>query len=847
MKRVVHLLAVAIFFFLAISGEISFAQKNEARKVDVTDKAHGKKKGNRLKTLRLLTFEQLAMLPHRQRVQYLKMVNEAVFDLDKFQRTFDKLKTASLDKKSDKYAWLNETAELLFPTADAQEKLECLFGGNISDYRTTGRDAFRCREVTCSYSGTGRQDGILCDYTVFGAVNMPDVGCIPGDAKYKATALCEAQRKDLANMKKADIDRVLRESSEFFGLPLNPSEKGEFNYQEGFESQKAKNLISELLSLSYDYQVRAQMIKVVWFYNKAGKCIPMDLPILQKVDSKGKDEIVTALGAIPNRPCGLESKIVDDLHDLNSAVERMYARYNNHCDKNLPADVIRGIARGTELKKVPEGGTLWQMEKNRQKYLKSVCGVDAESSEADIQNCTTKATHRNVFEVPECLALEQSYRRTLEAANRLNGPAPGDSSLPPPPAPVNNIDPNDRNIGIQRTGCNVDNVTVAESKLSQTASRCMACIVQKYEEKKNPDPNANIVPMSQKFESLVSTMALACGDGRIENSTLTPEARLMYWNAFGHCGADKYDWLPGDEKYDADIRKWNAKNAQLRDSGSWLENWKRRSTKNPDHPDHDGKFYAVYGITFENAAKLFCPEDRLKLTFFRRRPKELKKDAEWIRDQEMLIRMQRQQFGKTFKEMKKKKGNEMKGYLMDCMEQALSVAADLNQSSNMCIGTRPLDRNFTTPDNFLQDAPVIMARASCYVPAALETHKTTASGAFCSDANKDGKSDKTGEPCSGKPVTYYQYMDPSARKNEDGTTAGGKKWYSAALGSSEMSPDVAILADSMPNLGTTASYTVYSKDACPISAPEALAAARGETVATKSEIRKAAKEAKGDQ
>jgi hypothetical protein len=842
------LLAFAVFVSMTAFTEKSFAQKSATKKVDMANKAQGKRKGNRLKSLQLLSFEQLAQLPHRQRVQYLKTMTEAVMNLDKFQRTFDKIKTASNDKSYDKYAMLYDAAELLLPTADAQAKLECLFGGNVSDYPTQGRDAFRCKEVTCSYSGGARQDGILCDYTVFGGPNLPDVGCIPGAAKYKATALCEANRKDLVSSRQADIKKVLSESAEFFGLPINPNEKGTFNYKEGFDSQKAKNLISDLLSMSYDYGVRAQMIKVVHFYNKSGRCIPQDLPIMSKTDKKGRDEMLATLGAIPDEPCGLESKVVDSLHDLNKAVERMYKRYNAHCDKNFEAnpEVVAGVVDGSALRKVPEGGPQWQAEKDRQAAVLRVCGA-SDLKNVDVASCSKKVTRRNMFEIPECLALEESYRETLVATNRVNGPGPGDSTLPPPPVPVDDIDPNDRSASFERTGCNVDNVTVADSKLNQTASRCMACIVQKYEEKKNPDPDAMIMPMSFKFESLVSTMALACGDGRIENSTLTPEARLAYWNAFGHCGADKYDWLPQDEKYDADIRNWNSEMSQLRDKGSWLDNWKNRSRNNANHPDNKGKFKDVYGISFEGAAKLFCPEDRLKLTFFTRRPKELRKDADWVRDQDLLNRMQRQQFGKAYKELKDKKGDEVKGYLMECMDQALKVTEGLHRGSDVCIGTAPLHSGFTTPEKFKTDAPVIMARASCYVPAAIVRSKTNAQGAFCSDANNDNKSDKTGAACSGPMKTHYMYMDPSARKNADGTTADGKKWYNPALGSGDPTPDHSILADSDPKLGALAEFSTYSGDACPVSVAEAAAAARGERIASKSEVRRAVKDAKADE
>lgn len=268
-----------------------------------------------------------------------------------------RFKSAGIDDNQDTYViydFIDEIAKsLLGRYADAQEghndtwENACIYAGNKSAYpQSMGGDEqrvpFECIPTTCAYGRT--IGGIKCNYGYSGLVNKADMGCLPTSSINPAYAskACWERRESLLGRKlirenpatgefervnqvtnpqrQQAIDKEVRdliaETNEFFGFNV-----GGIFYSDGFQSEKAKDLINRLVNLGYHDGAYAQLIKVAYFYKSNGQDFPEGT---QSMD-EGGDTSLSKIGSL--------KAIERNFNNLNAAVDEIFFALRYHCGK----------------------------------------------------------------------------------------------------------------------------------------------------------------------------------------------------------------------------------------------------------------------------------------------------------------------------------------------------------------------------------------------------------------------------------------------------------------------------------------------------------------------------------
>lgn len=703
--------------------------------------------------LGVMTFAQVARLNDRMRREYVALIRKATLEVDGFQNKFGKTYGAAGVTEYDQYAsnasWLESFANAVTPSnARVLPTNRCLHAGNISEYPAgafqaancngdgcePGRVAGQCVGVPCKF---GALKGFTCNYTYSGMINAPDRGCMSNTVVENArfSNACNVRRLQLAQEKAGEVRTLVNEVNNFYGFNPNGTYRSDTCKSEG-----SRNLMNRLIGSAYSDESYAMLIKVAYFCKSNGQGLPDGLN-----NFTGEADAVTSFEAIEK-----------DFNKLNQSVDSIFAGYMRHCPSQmttkdvadlrakLPAYQANGTIRGAR-----RGSTFYYQEEKR---LKALAALDA----------ATKPTHHNVLEIEECELLNLRWRGLKQAFTDLRGTYPriADEN---PPAPIPPVGPSEAT-RVTPTGCS-EAVTREGALLAQPAARCMPCLIQTTEnlkDSRSSDPavkaQAGTYRASRKYLSLVSTMALACGDGLLYDSTVTPEMMVDYMHAFAYCKSDTYDWNGSESADDKRLTMlWG-------DQKYWRQG--KQGDAKDDRPDRDGQFKRIYGVSYSKAQEMFCdPSNRRGM-----RNRTPYTPAEKSR----LLANRRRQFNAGVNAFGNGRDEDNSGALADCLGEARANASAFNRDSGLCVGFAkfggsgaPSPAENQMRSTFLNDPAIIDFDNNCAIPKQLEEYRTRYTGRgqetdVCVDRNGDDKDDNTGAACSPKdsPLQAACFLDP---------------------------------------------------------------------------------------
>ncbi len=748
--------------------------------------------------LGMMTFAQVSRLNDRMRREYVAVLRSATLDIDGFQRKFDN-KTYALNDTSNFMTWLMDYADASTPGTLPVNR--CLHAGNISAYPEAafnarncsggecepGRVEGQCLSIPCAIGGRSTQTtgsganargirGSTCNFVASGMVNQPTRGCMNNNAVENArfARACEDRRNELARQNQSETATIVRQTNEYFGF--NP---GGTYRSDTCKSEGSKNLFNQLISHSYSNDAYAMLIKTAYFCQSNGQGLPDGINHYNGTSDVLKFDDLKA-----------------DFDNLNKAVDDIFSGYVRHCRSPItPKDVsalrakLPAYKRDGTIAGARKGSSFYYQEKMRLDYLTALPSGQT-------------PTHINVLEVEECNLLKDRWTELQRIIGDIRGTYPriADANPPPqiPPAP-----PTDA-VKVFPTGC-TEAVTREGAQLAQPVARCMPCLIQSTENLKDrASSNAEVrgqagtYRASRKYLSLVSTMALACGDGYLHDSVLTTEMMVDYLHAFAYCKSDTYDWdanqsenekrlalLWGDQKY-----------------------WRSIDGKQDD-PDHSSQFREVYGINYKDAKNIFCSEGK--------RGGLKGRNGYSASEKRQLLRSRRESFEHGRAKFGNGNDRDFSGALADCMSEASENAAAFNRDSKLCIGFDSFQRGETPQytqmrETFLDDPTIVDFDNNCAIPKQMEEYHTkmtsTGSVSVCKDANSDGKDDLVGAPCSaGGAYQCLGFVDArDASSVNDKSCAPPTK------------PGQLVFTFSDANLpGSTSRYTYRTGSACDIS------------------------------
>jgi hypothetical protein len=765
--------------FVALLLSVFCLSSAQAKVVKDPDKGVGSwsqmsgKKYKMPKGLQILSFEQVAKLNHQKRTQYIGLIRKAALDLDKIQRSFKGLHVVALDnsfqKNEDLFAY-SEALEILFGKeayAQDSDRNKCIYALNESSYPADqvkdGRAPFQCILVECNYGKTIK--GVRCGWTASGLINKADVGCLPIEKatnaidRTHASKACWDQRSRLAQENKSEVNSLIADSNKFYGFPSGTISA------DACTSDRSGQFMNDLIRRAYSNEAYSQLVKVAYFCQARGGGMPKGL-----INYDGVSEALTF------------KKLEGDWSGLNTVAKDIFASLERHCTTPLSSSVVSDIEKGVNLKKVAKGSSAYEMELQRQEYLK----------QAREKNQTP--TSLNVLEVEECRHANLAFDELNNQLKDISGTFPrvGDGTPPDvPPGPTN-----DEIVDVEPSGCS-ENVGKDESNLAQAAARCMPCLIQSHEAKKTG--RGDYSP-SKKFLSLMSTLALACGDGQANDTTVNPQLMMDYWMAFGHCSNQTYEWRGTEDK--ALVAAWGEKSGR--------PFWKKgKDSKDAStHPDRGDSFSKAYGLSLDTAKKLFCDPSGKKYDY-----------SASASEKARFLKARRQQFNQEKKVLERGQENSIADNLMACMNEASKNAEQFHQGSNMCYGF--VNANDTASPAF-QSAqndwlsngyPTIVNRGgACFIAKQIERYKVGCNGAdICYDKNRDGKDDKSGCTCGGT-ATYMVYVNPGFNDKQYRVRVEARE-------NGQLVPDI----NRRPNQPSADAESIAYLDAksCPISAADA--------------------------
>lgn len=673
------------------------------------------------KPFRMLTFDQIARLEYTQRVRYVHELRRIALEIEKAQFMFkDTLFVDNRSNKSDEHARLYailfgalvDTAEAQSPhTRGANISDRCVYGYNLSAYPKDPSDVhkpFGCEipsEARCKGSGGA---GVRCGYYLSGLSGSEDLGCIPDKVRYKATTLCDEARRHLSGENGKRIIEAIDNAENFFKFNQN----GAKIPRADMSSEAAAQILKDLADTAYDDRSYAELIYVLSFYKKSG--IPIPLETLGEQYEKIKPDLFKK-----------------NLDSLQAGINQVFGDYIGHCERKLSKEEV-ALLFDEKWKNEAEqkGSAAWEQEKRRIEAVKKLNEVSSSEYRVD-----------NVLQIPECRAIYARRDGIRNELYKIVGSYPEFSDDAPAGEMPVPIAPPEKNI-VKSTGCST-NVVADESQLYQGAARCSICLAEQNMAK-TADAHSSpaekdrrkFYTTSTKWTSLVSTMALACGDGVSSGTNLLPETMVEYMHTFGHCSADTYEWEPETSLSAGDkalIEEWSTNNL-------WFE-------KDPDKiPDADinKDFRRIYGVSYETATKVFCDPKQFKKGWFTNKIKMRNENYDRPTNSERMA-LSRAQFtdllsGKKLKSVRvmpdNYKDDSVADALLKCMRESLKTAEELysgnKDTCTMFHKVKDVRNNRTQLNRMINEVksagPALIADPGhCYVAKQYETDTTKGS------------------------------------------------------------------------------------------------------------------------
>ena len=759
----------------------------------------------------LMPFRDVARLEASQRAKYIHSLRELIIEVEKAQLVFDGETVAQNSAPSLRQQWPELFAILLPETANAEEDAPsasaeaettddasgasaatqpetslarrganpgeaCISAYGLSQYpgsqraRKAGeRQPFRCQPApTCTTKSGGR--GTQC-----GALSgLSDAdGCISASQSWHATTVCESRRAELATKNAAASKMAQDAINKFFGSKILEETP---KLDKTIDAKELTRLVAELAKYAYNDAAFAQLLKVIAMCKQNG--IDISLP---STSSK--------LAAFI-RP----DKFQFQFDQMQNSIDQMMSAFTNHCDAPVdPAEIAKIQSPDWQSKVQKIGGRPLQLENQRLAAIKNA-------------PANKNLRVRDVLEIDECRTLENRISRIR---NQFKDPATTITPTPPAPAPAPApAPPPAESSATTSVGC-PSSVGFSYNHLEHSASRCMVCLAEKAAIKDEQNYRA-----STKWFGLMGTMAVACGytthtgpHSSTPNEDLSAEVTSCYMMAFGHCSQDDYFWKRDDsthanndgsardenlDRCDAElVKRWqntpylvtDAQNEDVR--SDYLENYKQicparfdrsndadrgRGEKNVSkgkiaEPDLYNDFVRIYGISYENALKLFCPEKlEIKKGWFsgehvrstgKSKPK-FKCTAEWIANARANYKKWDQK-DRTRQDIGGQ-GPSGGGQLRACLDHSMARAQNLyGDNGQHCLKTAAYsDRNGNAANAFnsMLDGLEATKPAAIFSGASCEVSKSVVTTTKASESSPSIKS--------------YVFVDPKdVTKNQE--------------------------------------------------------------------------------
>jgi hypothetical protein len=517
-----------------------------------------------------MTLQQLGLLDHRSRIQYIELMRETLLELEKVQGAFQFEVALNSRGQSEFYALIFGLEVFAADKSKFYRNLNreitdegCIYGGHLARY-ATAMSAYGCIRPPCTKKiqqewksdyAKGKTFGeayVQCSFTSFG-IEM----CVtPG---ITSTAECDKKAREIEKKYKPSVDSFLKEN-------ITPE------WMKKSAEDRLK-LVSELKNWAFDPRVMSHLVKLAADIQKTQKNFDQ-VPELQ--DFEGFN--VQAKG-----------------------MDALFRRFKDHCTKELDeATAVKSV----ETEKGP-----WA--KKRRGFLKEVkdkgkpprvgsviqrdeCEVIIGKYNSDTDQFDGGRYKRFVDKYQEIVTKGYPDGMPNRPSPPPAGPAiartvPETIAEPPPPAEPP-VDPNGITISAT-TGCDP-----SHELLIDRGMQCAKCIAEKYyTESESGNHYSSQSGVSEKWLSLLTTMIHQCsramGRGTPNPKDLAHLA-LNYSQAFGHCSRNEYDW-------DALTQE------QARLTTSWQMG---RDLMRADAPGNKANpFEEIYGIDMKTAQELFCP------------------------------------------------------------------------------------------------------------------------------------------------------------------------------------------------------------------------------------------------
>lgn len=716
--RMNHIVKIATLTLLTLAGFILLTTPSAV----AAKKMSKKEKAAFASPLPLLTFDQVAKLDKKNRVLYVRQFRQALTEIEKAQFMFrDSLfKGAALQdfknlqdevfefkKGEDVYALLMGDYAFADGARGRLGDDKCIFAYYLSEYENTQsgqRQPFLCKPVErCKDNGSG----VRCDPDISGIQRNETRGCIPDVVRYKATSECDSVRNQLNKENAGRIPSQISAADQYF-----------FNREKikasDMQSEEAVEHLRNLLGSSYNDESYAELIKVLALYKKHGQNLPIT----------GLENQFNSLSV---------AEFGDKFNKLSVAVNQIFDKHIKHCEYKLDDKEIAYLRDPKWATEAEQRGRAAHVQEKRR--IDALAKLDA----------GVTPTIENVLEIPECFALKSRRDAIYANLDKINGAFPDLSDDTPaaqeplPGAPASDSDP-------ITTGCS-RNIVREEHQLYQPAARCVICLAEKAVEKSASNPsissaeaeNRKYYSASTKWHSLLSTVALACTHGVGSNTHISPDMMLLYQQTFGHCSSDTYDWNPTQEQVSpsdrALLEEWSKRNywTQLKED--------KKSEEKTANPALDKDFQRIYGISYAQATKLFCPEKAVQKTWFLRRVKGVdeEKAALTPADYQQFSMDARKQFVDYRKSIKNASNKQTPAdALLKCMDESAQRADELYvQGSGACRATTRINNDFAYSQMFgsmtkksddkgkvdYADTNILFNVGACYVAKQVEFRK----------------------------------------------------------------------------------------------------------------------------
>jgi hypothetical protein len=636
----------------------------------------------------MLNLDEMARLPFKQRKEYIRLIRYSFESLERFQnkvgagrgRLFGSLDIQDESDHQDVvargYDLLREFA--LGSPVDAQASGasgsgsqtgdqqtwrfrcpdKCIYGYNLNTYpKDTGGNCpdypLGCvKDPTCKI---GRTSGIQCEPTMSGLITE-ETSCAATIDKEKSrnrtTVVCREKGDKLAKENRTKIDRAIERAREVFGISDGKDQlELDFSVLEP-TSEREKTILTDTINNlavhAYDDGALATLISTFYLYRITGKNLPSGV---KPEVSKFLGNLQSAFGG--DSAPGETTATTQIEQSVIKGIDNLYSEYDKVCSAKLDDTVVAKLktlyAEGSTSRNLIESEALKRYRSNsghRNAVVYNTWKQRAKIYLSAIEN-NKPIDNRHVYQKEECEQLDKDRARLRAMSLRIAASLPAPLSSIGQPAPTLPEPPKgpEKELTARGLGCGGGQIDSYENGLYQAAVSCVACSAEKdvhnYKEKLNyfkGDVNpvtsrayANSdYRISRKWLSLISTMAVACGDGRNDNRSLNPDDVRWYLETFGHCDSDLYNWNddeiePG--KTDAElIRKWS----QL---GSFWDPKNPKQSLNKDNkfiPEPDrtvggavvapdklqkktvGDFARIFGISYQQATAVFCDPSRFE-------------------------------------------------------------------------------------------------------------------------------------------------------------------------------------------------------------------------------------------